>query len=206
MGALLSLYLAAPAYAFTPSDSPLLSAGAVTPNVMLLIDDSGSMNNIIWAAGFDPNVSWPTVYTCESTTNCNSIARLNMDDGNVLLASLSRGGCSKAGNWYGFYRSDLGEVCLRLPDPVGNGNTRYTAKYLSYLLSLSNGSNRDFTTGTIPNDYRINVARDVSNDLVANNRALRIGLATFNPPNYSNSGPGATLPASSATCRRSAVA
>ena len=189
-GALLGLYLAAPTYAFTPSDSPLLSAAAVTPNVMLLIDDSGSMNNIIWAAGFDPAISRPTVYTCESANNCNSIARLDMEDGNVLLASLSRGGCSRAENWYGFYRSDLGEVCLRLPDPVGNGNTRYTAKYLSYLLTLSNGSNRDFTTGTIPTDYRINVARDVSNDLVANNRALRIGLATFNPPNFSNSGPG----------------
>ncbi|WP_434558690.1 pilus assembly protein [Pseudomonas sp. Z4-20] len=189
-GALLSLYLAAPVYGFTPSESPLLSAAAVTPNVMLLIDDSGSMNNIIWAAGFDPAVSQPTVYTCESTTSCNSIARLNMEDGNVLLASLSRGGCSRAGNWYGFYRSDLGEVCLRLPDPVGNGNTRYTAKYLSYLLTLSNGSSRDFTTGSIPTDYRINVARDVSADLVANNRALRIGLATFNPPNSGNSGPG----------------
>ncbi|WP_339492088.1 pilus assembly protein [Pseudomonas sp. EA_15y_Pfl2_R67] len=189
-GALLGLYLAAPVYAFTPSDSPLLSAAAVTPNVMLLIDDSGSMNNIIWAAGFDPNVSRPTVYTCESNNHCNSIARLDMDDGNVLLASLSRGGCSKAGNWYGFYRSDLGDVCLRLPDPVGNGNTRYTAKYLSYLLTLSNGSNRDFTSGSIPDDYRINVAQSVSNDLVANNRALRIGLATFNPPSFSNSGPG----------------
>jgi hypothetical protein len=47
-GALLGLYLSAPAYAFTPSDSPLLSAAAVAPNVMLLIDDSGSMNNIIY--------------------------------------------------------------------------------------------------------------------------------------------------------------
>ncbi|KJH83104.1 pilus assembly protein [Pseudomonas fluorescens] len=192
-GVLLSLYLTAPVYGFTPSESPLLSAAAVTPNVMLLIDDSGSMNNIIWAAGFDPAVSQPTVYTCESTTSCNSIARLNMEDGNVLLASLSRGGCSKSSNWYGFYRSDLGEVCLRLPDPVGNGNTRYTAKYLSYLLTLSNGSSRDFTTGSIPTDYRINVARDVSTTLVANNRALRIGLATFNPPNSVNSGPGGNI-------------
>nr|WP_231987651.1 PilC/PilY family type IV pilus protein [Pseudomonas thivervalensis] len=57
-------------------------------------------------------------------------------------------------------------------------------------MTLANGSSRDFTTGSIPTDYRINVARDVSTDLVANNRALRIGLATFNPPNSSNSGPG----------------
>ncbi|MDU9041268.1 PilC/PilY family type IV pilus protein [Pseudomonas corrugata] len=189
-GVLLSLYLTSPVYGFTPSDSPLLSAAAVTPNVMLLIDDSGSMNNIIWAAGFDPTVTRPTIYTCDSSNNCNSVSELDMDDGNVLLASLARGGCSNGGNWYGFYRNNFGRVCLRLPDPVGNGNTRYTAKYLSYLVTLANGSSRDFTTGTIPNDYRINVARDVSNDLVASNRALRMGLATFNPPNSSNSGPG----------------
>ncbi|WLH11978.1 PilC/PilY family type IV pilus protein [Pseudomonas hefeiensis] len=187
-GVLLSLYLAAPAYAFTPSDSPLLSAAAVTPNVMLLIDDSGSMNNIIWASGFDPTVSRSNVYTCNSNNSCFGGQLLDPDDGNVLLSSLYRGGCSS--NWYGFYRGFLDRVCLRLPDPVGNGDTRYTTKYLAYLLTLANGSNRDYTNGSIPRDYRINVARDVSNDLVANNRALRIGLATFNPPNYSNSGPG----------------
>ncbi|SCY96871.1 pilus assembly protein [Pseudomonas sp. NFACC37-1] len=187
-GALLSLYLAVPAYAFTPSDSPLLSAAAVTPNVMLLIDDSGSMNNIIWAAGFDPAATQTRTFACSSSSNCNDRYELDQDDSNILLLSLLRGGCSSG--WYGFYRSSIGRICLRLPDPVGNGDTRYTAKYLAYLVTLANGSSRDFTTGTIPNDYRINVARDVSNDLVANNRALRIGLATFNPPNFSNSGPG----------------
>ncbi|KIQ58447.1 MULTISPECIES: pilus assembly protein [Pseudomonas] len=187
-GALLGLYLAAPAYAFTPSDSPLLSAGAVTPNVMLLIDDSGSMNSIIWASGFDPEVSRPLIYNCNSSSSCFGGQQLDPDDGNVLLSSLLRGGCSSG--WVGFYRNILSRVCLRLPDPVGGGDTRYTTKYLSYLLTLANGSNRDFTTGTIPIDYRINVARNVSTDLVASNRALRIGLATFNPPNSTNSGPG----------------
>ncbi|OAB53266.1 pilus assembly protein [Pseudomonas thivervalensis] len=189
-GALLGLYLAAPVYGFTPSDSPLLSAAAVTPNVMLLIDDSGSMNNIIWAAGFDPNVSQPSIDVCTDERSCSNSNRepLLANDGNVLLASLFRGGCLNG--WYGFYRPGFGQVCLRLPDPVGGENTRYTAKYLSYLVTLANGSSRDFTTGSIPTDYRINVARDVSTDLVANNRALRIGLATFNPPNSSNSGPG----------------
>ncbi|MCG6576390.1 pilus assembly protein [Pseudomonas sp. AF32] len=187
-GVLLSLYLTAPVHAFTPSDSPLLSAAAVTPNVMLLIDDSGSMNNIIWAAGFDPTAAQTRTYACSASNNCNDRYELDLDDSNILLLSLLRGGCSSG--WYGFYRSSIGRVCLRLPDPVGGGNTRYTARYLAYLVTLANGSSRDFTTGTIPNDYRINVARDVSNDLVASNRALRIGLATFNPPNSSNSGPG----------------
>ena len=86
----------------------------------------------------------------------------------------------------------LSSICLKLPDPVGNENTRYTGDYLSYLVGLANGSNRDFTTGTgaIPNEYRISVAQDVSTSLVSSNRALRIGLATFNPPTSNNSGNG----------------
>lgn len=193
-GIALALYLSAPAYAFTPSDSPLLSAAAVAPNVMLLIDDSGSMNNIIWAPGFDPTVSRPQIANCSSNNSCLTGQNLDMDDTNIALSSLNRGGCSNNGNWYGFYRGFLGlsSICLKLPDPVGNENTRYTANYLSYLVTLANGSNRDFTTGTgaIPNDYRISVAQDVSTNLVTSNRSLRIGLATFNPSVSGNSGPG----------------
>lgn len=193
-GIALGLYLSAPAYAFTPSDSPLLSAAAVAPNVMLLIDDSGSMNNIIWAPGFDPTISRPQIANCSSNSSCLTGQNLDMDDTNIALSSLNRGGCSNNGNWYGFYRGLLGlsSICLKLPDPVGNENTRYTANYLSYLVTLANGSNRDFTTGTgaIPNDYRISVAQDVSTNLVTSNRSLRIGLATFNPSVSGNSGPG----------------
>ncbi|MBD9549699.1 pilus assembly protein [Pseudomonas sp. PDM01] len=193
-GIALGLYLSAPAYAFIPSDSPLLSAAAVAPNVMLLIDDSGSMNNIIWAPGFDPTVSRPQIANCSSNSSCLTGQNLDMDDTNIALSSLNRGGCSNNGNWYGFYRGFLGlsSICLKLPDPVGNENTRYTANYLSYLVTLANGSNRDFTTGTgaIPNDYRISVAQDVSTNLVTSNRSLRIGLATFNPSVSGNSGPG----------------
>ena len=90
-GAALCLYLAAPTYAFTPSDSPLLSAAAVPPNVMLLLDDSGSMNNIIWATGFDPTLVRTQVTICLSNGTCLKGRDLDMTDGT----------CSKAG-WYGF--------------------------------------------------------------------------------------------------------
>jgi len=193
-GVALGLYLAAPVYAFTPSDSPLLSAAAVAPNVMLMIDDSGSMNNIIWAPGFDPTVNRAQIAMCNSNLSCIGGQNLDMSDANIALSSLNRGGCSTNGNWYGFYRGFLGltPICLKLPDPVGNENTRYTANYLAYLLGLANGSSRDFTTGAnaIPDDYRISVAQDVSKNLVTSNRSLRIGLATFNPPVGNNPGNG----------------
>ncbi|WP_065257492.1 pilus assembly protein [Pseudomonas bananamidigenes] len=187
-GLLAGLYLAAPAYAFTPSDSPLLSAAAVPPNVILLIDDSGSMNSIIYAAGFDPTVTRTPARQCNAVIGlCLSSTAITGDP--IFLSSLPTSGCS--GGAFAFYNNSLTPLCLKLPDPVGGGNTRYNGDYISYVvgLAISNGT-RDFTTGAIPNDYRINVARNVSTALVTSNRNLRFGLSTFNAATSNNPGNG----------------
>ena len=190
IGMLLSSYLAAPAWAFTPSDSPLLSAAAVAPNVMLLIDDSGSMNSIIYAAGFDPNVNRTPARQCNAFLGlCSALNAPQITGDTVFLSSLPTSGCS--GGAYAFYNNSVAPLCLKLPDPVGNENTRYSADYISYIVSLANSNGtRDFTTGAIPNDYRMNVARNVSTALVSSNRTLRMGLSTFNPATSSNPGNG----------------
>ncbi|MBK5354101.1 pilus assembly protein [Pseudomonas sp. TH41] len=186
-GALLGLYLSAPAYAFTPSDSPLLSAAAVAPNVMLMIDDSGSMNSIIYAAGFDPTIKRTPARECNFLLGlCLSGSDIVGDT--IFLSSLPT--CSNGG--YAFYKNSLSPQCLNLPDPAGNGDTRYTADYISYIVSLANGQNRNFASADsiIPIESRISVARKVSTDLVASNRGLRMGLATFNPVTSNNAGNG----------------
>lgn len=194
-GLLLGLYLCAPAYAaFTPTTAPLLSSAAVTPNVMLLVDDSGSMNNLIRSTAFDQSVARAQLYICSRNDNCSNIAAQDMDNENLFLSSLYQGGCSNG--YYGFYRTTSlltgGRVCLKLPDPVGNEGTRYSTRYLSYLIGLLplTVSTKDYTDGSIPGDYRINVARSVSAALVTANRGLRMGLATFNSPSNSDRGPG----------------
>ncbi|UZJ59916.1 PilC/PilY family type IV pilus protein [Pseudomonas sp. KU26590] len=193
MGVLLGLYGSATAFAaFVPSDSPLLTVGSVTPNVMLLVDDSGSMNSIIWASGFDPNANPVQVYSCNSDFNCNNVTSLDMTDTNFFVGNLRAGGCDNG--YDGFYKFTTRTlVCLKLPDPVGNGNTRYTTAYISYLLYGTSLTKKDYTDGSVPNDYRINVARTASAALVASNRNLRIGLATFNPPTSRDSGPGGNI-------------
>ncbi|WP_053123954.1 pilus assembly protein [Pseudomonas sp. P1.31] len=188
LGLLLSFYRMAPAYAFTPSDSPLLSAAAVPPNVMLLIDDSGSMNSIIYASGFNPADNPTPARQCNALLGlCLSSTAITGDT--IFLSSLPTSGCS--GGAYAFYNNSIAPLCLKLPDPVGSGNTRYSGDYISYVVSLAiNNGTRDFTTGAIPNDYRINVARNVSTALVTSNRTLRMGLSTFNPATSNNSGNG----------------
>ncbi|MBA1229953.1 pilus assembly protein [Pseudomonas viridiflava] len=207
-GALLALYLTTPVYAFTPAQAPLLSSSAVPPNLMLLVDNSGSMYNIIWASGFNPNVNRPDIQfystQCVSgliTVPCPFISTISggetlaLGDINatgVLNISLS---CLFGGR--PVFRNGQG-YCLVLPDPAGNGLTRYTADYLSYLIDLVNpgffdAGVRFYTNGVIPNDFRMNVAKSVATNLVTNNPTLRIGLATFNDPSNGDPGPGGRI-------------
>ena len=58
------------------AEVPLFISTAVTPNVMLLVDNSGSMSSIIWADGYDATVTYP---------DWSPIVRVT-------------GGCSAAGN------------------------------------------------------------------------------------------------------------
>lgn len=181
--------------AFTPASSPLLSAAAVTPNLMLLVDNSGSMNSLIRAADFDQSLTtWPQVYSygCYSFYGCYSSA-LSMTDENILIGNLYQSGCNPS-YYYGFRWGTSNTLyCLNLPDPVGGGNTRYSARYISYLISKMSGTTKDYTDGSIPNDYRINVARNAATAIVNANRSLRIGLASYNAPRGGDSGPGGNI-------------
>ncbi|WP_282349653.1 PilC/PilY family type IV pilus protein [Pseudomonas sp. PS01301] len=190
LGLLAGLYVSAPLYAFTPSDSPLLSSGSVAPNVMLLVDDSGSMDNLIRATGFDQSVTRTQIYICGYSNSCNQYYNVDMDNENLFYSSFRQGACSL--NYSGFLRPNGVKYCLRLPDPVGNGNTRYSARYISYLIDQlpSGTTTKNYTDNSIPQDYRINVARAAASAIVDANRTLRIGLATFNPPRSGDSGPG----------------
>lgn len=143
---------------------PMFSSGAVTPNVMLLIDNSGSMNNIIWADGFDV----ATTYTGGFDSNA----------GNYHIVDIDGSSCSDDGRWVSSGGKDL---CL--PNPTGgtgtSTDTRYTGNYLNYLFSFY-ADNTDLTDGTIPNETRMQVARTVAKQLLDDVTGVRFGLTTFN--------------------------
>ena len=175
---LASLLLAQAAAAFDIYQLPMFATGTATPNVMLLVDNSGSMDNIIWADGFDVRTNYPD-WSSDWDPN----------DGNVHLSELSNSGCSG-----GRYRGKKGTVtkCLKLPDPVGGKNTRYDGNYLNYLFETY-ANNTDLTTGTIPTQTRMQVARQVATDLVNTVTGVRFGLSTFYGPSSYNSAHGATI-------------
>jgi type IV pilus assembly protein PilY1 len=189
-GVLLGFYLSAPAYGFTPAQAPLANTAAVAPNVMLLLDGSESMNSIVHAPGFDPQQQWAPVRPCRMQAGeCLAGASLSADS--IALSTLGQAGC--ASGYVGFHRDNARALCLKLPDPAGNGRTRYSAAYLAYLLALAGGRDRDFTDGSIPVQDRMTQVRDAASKLVAGNRALRIGLASFNPPAGGDVAPGGRI-------------
>lgn len=204
-GALLALYLTAPAYAFTPAQVPLLSSPAVPPNLMLLVDNSGSMYNIIWASGFDPTIARTPVRYLPNCLNgllvvpCANDVEISGDQTLSLadVSSLGLAGLSLQCLLGGIpiYRNGF-QRCMKLPDPAGNGQTRYTANYLSWLIDQVPQNLlgfRDYTNGVIPNDYRMNIAKTVATNLVTNNTTLRIGLAQFNEPTGNDPGRGGRI-------------
>lgn len=148
----------------TLATTPLFLSSPIEPNVMLLIDDSGSMDNIIWADGYDNSVTYPHWGSTDWAAS----------SGNVVFSTVNQGACAtgwKEGNNGGTPK------CLRLPAPVG-GNTRYTGNYLNYLFNTY-ANNTDLTTGTIPTDYRMNVARTVATNLVNTTKGVRFGVSHF---------------------------
>lgn len=167
--------------AVTVAQMPLFIAAGVTPNVMLVVDNSGSMNNIIWAEGFDSAQD----YTDWSFVN-NGNSAWTADTGSVYFSSMisstwrtSGAGTDCASNWSRGRKSDGTIKCLRLPDPVGGGNTRYQGNYLNYLFDTY-ASGTDLRGGEIPDTYRMAVARDVATNVVNDNTNLRLGLTRFN--------------------------
>lgn len=195
-GALLALYVMAPAYAFTPAQVPLLSSSAVTPNVMLQVDNSGSMDTILLASGFNPDLAWPSVYKVEGG-DCFLFICSRYSQGDrvsngtadyVFVGNLGRVGCGSGA--YGFYKSRTVSVCLTLADPAGGGTTRYPIDYLSYLVSQVNAG---ISVASIPTESRMTTAISVAQGLVDGNRSLRIGLAAYNPVTGSDRGPGGNI-------------
>ena len=155
---------------------PMYSAGTVSPNVMLLIDDSGSMDNLIWADGFDVTAT----YT----------GHFNPDEGNYHITNIdtTNPSCGSNGHWV-----SNGTIKLCLPNPADSGDTRYTGNYLNYLFATYPTNNKNLTDGTIPQQTRIQVARSVATNLVNTVTGIRFGVSTFSGDSSNNYGNGAAV-------------
>lgn len=145
------------------SQLPLFVSAGVTPNVMLMVDNSGSMDNMVWADGYDPAQTYPSW-------------GFTANDGNIQYSSISENNCSnsrKRGQRSGVTK------CLLLPNPRG-GATRYTGNYLNYLFNTYANNTNLRNAALIPQETRMEVAKAAAKDIVSDNDDFRFGLASFN--------------------------
>jgi len=110
---LLGVALTAPAGARADDDTVLFTA-AVAPNVLLHVDNSGSMNNIVWHEAYDPEAP----VTCTRFSN----------DGTYFVSSnLDRN--------YGSYSGCVNDTRTIWIDPDIPDATRWTGHYLNWYFS-----------------------------------------------------------------------
>jgi len=209
-GILLLFASGANAAAIVFPNAPLYLTTGVSPNVMLMVDDSGSMQSIIWdtagpsgngSDGYDPNTTYPdwslgaALWAKSSDVilvGTLSQSFLGMSCAFPFVPDLSKtyrlGAFQNANASYTF-------KCLSLQDPVGSGLTYYSTNYLNYVFN-SYGTKNTYTfplpppapkysTPAIPNDYRMNVARNVTNSIASDkaNANLRFCLSTLDLDN-----------------------
>ena len=174
--------------AATTDDTSLFST-AVPPNVLLLQDNSGSMNSVVWYPGFDPSQ--------ESTFACNHTnGGYTADQAFTNTTTATK--CGKSRTYY---------IDARVK--AQGQQTRFEWQYLNWLHSLPNGSpiltdiaatnNGTYSaclqaegfTATFAKYQRsrTTAARDTLRDVVCQvNQAgnVRFGMAEFRLPGGSN--------------------
>lgn len=180
LGVLLGSYAGSPVWALDIAQVPLFQSTTVSPNVMLLIDNSGSMNHITWKESYQDSTTYPAVEGCVSDTVgvCSSWITLAAG-ATYYRGSFLQLDCASDQRKF---RYGVTERCLFMPDPLTSGNTRFKGNYLSYLVG-QNVSDSD-----IPTEHRMKVARDVSKSLVVNNPGMRFGVMSFDPADNADGG------------------
>ncbi len=196
----LAAFLATPNAGRAQDDTDLFTV-SVPPNVVVILDNSGSMNHIVWHPAFDPAA---TPAGCNFWDN-NGTYFLDQADGDAP----SGPGDTRFGP--GTYNR-CGNIRTVFVDPVvqnasGDNDTRWSGRYLNWYFSDAADAfaNEILTaTGTysacVQNDFgitnfsrfrraRVSAAQDVMREVVCNiNQAgkVRFGLAEFRLPGGSN--------------------
>jgi len=198
--------LAAPALAQTVNDTALFSA-VVPPNVMLLVDNSGSMNEVVWHGAFDPAAT-PTCAYWSNTISYN----VDPIDGDTFPS-----GAGDTAFRQGTY-TIASAGCVNTPREIfhdalvwaaGNLDTRWDGRYLNWYFSaaatpyitaitaLTNGNTSAcLGGGTYPlyRRSRVTAAKMVLREVICQVNAagsVRFGLAQFRragAPNDPNGG------------------
>lgn len=157
------------------------------PNVLLIVDTSGSMREIITREAYDPNVTYADSQTCESSGQkpCIRDYIYECDERDYLNCSRWKKGHADL--------NKLSSGCNVVIDELRKNGLFATNKYIIDLNRNSCSQTRDdrtfryYATGNWINFRRqaqdaskLDVAKKVVKDLITANPGIRFGLMRFN--------------------------
>lgn len=170
---------------------------------MLMLDNSGSMNNVVVETPYDPNTTYSTVNaTTNATTSCSGTNLVPTGTSVDISIVSSQPRIRYSGTTYTFGNSGSGARCFaktatygaRLnadagTAPSGYLDAEYTGNYLNwYFNSMNTTPNWNSGQKTKPGTLsRMTITKDAAKTLVGGLANIRLGLSTY------NSGDGGSL-------------
>lgn len=154
-------------------DVPLfVQQGSVDANVMILFDNSGSMNEAMFHPDYDPHITY-TGY------NGSTTARF----GPTTVYYVNSDGNREPNDFIGTLPSTPSAY---LVNSDGGQSGRYYGNYLNWVYFHATAAQR----AAIPRVTRVQVAKMVMTDIVRRSRSVRFGLTVFNA---NDADPGGTV-------------
>lgn len=185
------------------ADVPLYLSGAVKPNIMLMLDNSGSMNNIVPETPYDPSTTY--------LASCPSANLIPEGDEVELRISSGQPRIRHGSNEYQ-YGASSGRRCFASGlnymaklhynvSPSGYLPAQYTGNYLNWYFDTTTdptGCSNTWSTTTSSSagnrkpcsKSRLMIARSAAKSLVDSLDGVRMGLSTYNT---ATSGDGGSL-------------
>ncbi|MBA3494453.1 MAG: hypothetical protein H0T87_10160, partial [Gammaproteobacteria bacterium] len=197
--------LAALAYpaqaAVSPSQVPLFLTSAVKPNIMLMLDNSGSMSNIVPETPYNASTSY--IPSCPGVNLIPAGGSVEIISIAIIGPKIRYCGASSPISCTTSYRlgTGSGEKCFnttatysaRLNLNGGIGNTtvqggyldaEYTGNYLNWYFNASNTTPAWTIEQKKPGTQsRIEIAKTAAKSLVDSLGNVRLGLSTYNADN-----------------------
>lgn len=169
-------------------DVPLFISSGAEPNVMLMVDNSGSMTNIVPDAPFDPKVTYLAI--CPAANTVGAGANINLALSGTSPRARVDGTDFQWGTGAGRRCFDSTTAYLAMLDTGGGGflPAQYTGNYLNWYFDTATdptGCANTWSSGRKPcAKSRIMIARTAGVNLVNSMpTAMRTGLSTYNNGN-----------------------
>ncbi|MCK0506288.1 pilus assembly protein [Aromatoleum anaerobium] len=180
------------------SEAPLTVSTSVQPNVMLMLDNSGSMQNIVPDTPYNPNTTYLASCPSENRVSASTQLETRIVDGSPRIRIGSDNYRFGIAAGRRCFASNTDYMAKLYADGSNGGSTssylpaQYTGNYLNWYFDTANdptGCSNTWSSGRKPcSQSRMMIAKKAGKNLIDTMSAgMRVGLSSY------NSGDGGSL-------------